>query len=61
MTKLEIRESHSLAKQRLKARSRKKVKEANREKKIYIKTNKQTNKTQKNNGKKKERKEMESS
>ena len=34
-------------KQRLKARSREKVKEANREKKIYIKTNKHTNKTKK--------------
>ena len=56
MTKLEICESHSLAKQRLKATSREKVKEANREKKIYIKTNKQTNKTKKINEKKKKKK-----
>jgi len=56
MTKLEICESHSLAKQRLKARSREKVKEANREKKIYIKTNKHTNKTKKQRKKKKVKK-----
>ena len=39
-------------KQRLKARSREKVKEANREKKINIKTNKHTNKTKKTTEKK---------
>ena len=43
-------------KQRLKARSREKVKEANREKKINIKTNKHTNKTKKERKKKKEKK-----
>ena len=42
--------------QRLKARSREKVKEANREKKINIKTNKHTNKTKKERKKKKEKK-----
>lgn len=41
----EIRQSQSLAKQMLKARSRKKWKEVNREKKIYRKqTNKQISK-----------------